>query len=491
MSCVSWAASIETATIYHNERFPTPLSQASIAAPPATINGLQITPESRRIIFLTAGAAGMFCGSCMHDNALAKALIAQGHDCILQPVYTPLRTDEVSVARESVFFGGIQLYAIERFPWIRHLPAKLRRLLDAPALIRMVTRQDRATDPKVLGELAVSMLQGHEGHHAAEVERLTRWIVDDVQPDAIVLSNLLIGGSLPHIRAQLDRAGRSDVPIAVMLQGDDIFLDFLPEPFREKASTLCKSLVKYVDKFVTNSDFYSSKMGERFEIPLDKRAHLPLSIDTMPYQVLADGDLRSLESGELRSVDDFRIGYLARISPDKGLHHLVDAFIHLAKDGEHENASLHVAGYLGAQYKPYFDNQLKRLRDAGLGDRFTHHGELTLDQKVSYLRSLDLLCVPTDYHDPKGLFVLEALASGVPVLQPDHGAFGQLIRETGGGMVYESGNLEDLVCKIFELKVDDQARRLLAEQGRISVMKNHSTTQVAAQLIDILFADKQ
>ncbi len=58
------------------------------------------------IVYLTAGAAGMFCGSCMHDNSVAKELIAQGHECLLVPVYTPIRTDEADQSIDKVFFGA-------------------------------------------------------------------------------------------------------------------------------------------------------------------------------------------------------------------------------------------------------------------------------------------------------------------------------------------------------------------------------------------------
>jgi hypothetical protein len=60
-----------------------------------------------KIAYLTAGAAGMFCGSCLHDNALAKALNRLGHDCILIPAYTPIRTDDENVSIDRVVMGGI------------------------------------------------------------------------------------------------------------------------------------------------------------------------------------------------------------------------------------------------------------------------------------------------------------------------------------------------------------------------------------------------
>ena len=66
--------------------------------------------NSGKIVYLTAGAAGMFCGSCMHDNTLVRGLARQGWDLQLVPTYTPIRTDEDDVSVDQVFFGGVNIY---------------------------------------------------------------------------------------------------------------------------------------------------------------------------------------------------------------------------------------------------------------------------------------------------------------------------------------------------------------------------------------------
>ena len=435
------------------------------------------------MVFLTAGAAGMFCGSCLHDNALAKSLIAQGVDCTLQPLYTPIRTDSESVARERVFLGGIHIYLLQRFPWLSKVPALMRRPLDMPSLIAMATRRTHATDPKVLGELTVSMLQGRDGNQAGEVERLVRWLADEMKPDAIVLSNLLIGGVLPAIRTALPRTS-----VSVLLQGDDIFLDYLREPSRSEVIRLCRSLVGGVDHFITNSQFYSDKMGSILQIPDSKLHVFPLSIDTAPYFQSSPKEegLKEGDSGEALSDGSFRLGFLARIAPEKGLHHLVDAFLAMAKHDQHADLTLHIAGWLGQQHQGYFDQQVRKIHLANLGDRFTYHDLPAVEDKVTFLRSLDLFSVPTDYHDPKGLFVLEVMAAGVAVIQPDHGAFGELIAATGGGITYPPGDVDSLVAAITDLKLDGDRRRGLAETGRNRVRANHDIHRTAQCFRDLM-----
>lgn len=425
-----------------------------------------------RAVFLTAGAAGMYCGSCMHDNALARAMRAGGVDCLLQPVYTPIRTDDENIAGEHVFFGGIHIYLLQQFPWLRWIPAPLRRTLDWAPLIQLATSRTHSTDAAKLGALSVSMLKGADGNQAEEVERLADWMADDVQPDAVLLSNLLIGGALPVLRAKLP-----NTRLVVLLQGDDIFLDYLPAPFQQQAIELCRGLVDSVDQFVMHSQFYADKMGALLQIPDNKLTITPLSIDVRPLQA-------AWNVGKTADAN-FRLGYLARIAPEKGLHNLVDAFIRLSKTDE--RLTLHVAGWLGDANKQYMKEQEQKIESAGLTDRYQYHGSPTLEQKVRFLKSLDLFSVPTDYHDPKGLFVLEANAAGVPVVQPAHGGFTELLESTGGGLTCESGNLDSLCETIAKLKNDCELRKQLGQSGKERVSNHHSITTAAQRMTEILF----
>ena len=441
-----------------------------------------------RAVFLTAGAAGMYCGSCMHDNALARTLRARGLDCLLQPVYTPIRTDEPSVAGARVFFGGIHIYLLQRWPWLRRVPAPLRRWLDWPPLIRLATRRVAATNPARLAELTLSMLRGRQGRQAEEVARLVGWLRDDVRPHAVLLTNLLIGGVVPSIREALPRTR-----IVVILQGDDIFLDYLPEAARGEAVRLCQRLAESVDCFVVNSRFYRDKMAELFAIPHEKFTIVPLSIDAQPF---ADTAMPSVGpsvgpspehlAGLARSESEFRIGYLARVSPEKGLHHLVEAFLRLVSRPGHESTTLHVAGWLGETHREYLGGLRRRVEAAGYGDRFVYHGSPSLAGKIAFLRSLDVLSVPTEYADPKGLFVLESLAAGVPVIQPGHGAFPELIESTCGGLLFPPGDLDALCEAIDRLRANPQLRRELATAGRERLAQVHAIEAAAERMETLL-----
>ncbi len=160
-----------------------------------------------RIAYITAGAAGMYCGSCLHDNTLVSALIAQGHDAVLVPTYTPIRTDEPDVSQKRVFFGGINVYLQQKLALFRHTPWTLDRLLDAHSLLGFVSRWAAKTDAEELGELTVSMLKGAHGHQRKEIGKLVSWLANDLKPEIVNLTNVLLSGLVGEIK-RTDR--RSD-----------------------------------------------------------------------------------------------------------------------------------------------------------------------------------------------------------------------------------------------------------------------------------------
>ncbi|MBB3206832.1 glycosyltransferase involved in cell wall biosynthesis [Rhodopirellula rubra] len=434
-----------------------------------------------KIVYLTAGAAGMYCGSCMHDNSLAKAMRMLGDDVLLQPVYTPIRTDEVDIASDQVFLGGIQVYLLQQIPLMRWVPRFMRSWMDRPGIISAATRRAVGTDPAKLGDLTLSMLRGSHGRQASEIERLVQWLETEIRPDAIIFSNLLIGGMVPVIAERLPQT-----KIVVVLQGDDLFLDQLPGEVRSEAISLCKNLAAEVDTFVTYSRFYRDKMSELFEIPESKFDIHPLSIDLKPFRestpTTESAGATGVEFPHAKSPDEFRVGFFARIAPEKGLHVLAEAFERLSRDSANSHITLHAAGWLGEHHRSYLDKILSKISNAGLADRFHYHGSPSLAEKVSLMQSFDLLSVPSPYEDPKGLFLLEAMASGVPVLQPAHGAFVELIEATQGGECFPPEDIDALSHQIVALSQDRERLMKFTSVSNRLLDQNHSIEAAAIRM---------
>jgi glycosyltransferase involved in cell wall biosynthesis len=402
------------------------------------------------LALITAGGAGMFCGSCMHDNTLARALIAAGHEVSLIPTYTPIRVDERDVSGERVFLGGINVYLDAIVPLWSHLPRAAVRWLDSPGIIRLVSRIAISSNARNLGRLTVALLEGDRGPEAREIDELVRFLGSQLKPDVICFSNALLAGVLPRLRENF--AGR----IFCLLQGDDIFLDDLIEPWRQQALQLLRSHARLFDGFLVHSGYYRDFMAEYLDLPREKMQVVPLGIDLAGHDGLPKAN----------AGDPFTIGYFARVCPEKGLHQLVEAFRILHR--EHPRTRLAAAGYLGTRDKSYFEKLTRSAAD--LGDAFRYVGSPPDHAgKVEFLKSLDVFSVPAIYREPKGLYVLEALANGVPVVQPRHGAFPELLEATGGGLLVNPADPVDLARGLAELIANPGRRVELAQSGHYAV----------------------
>src|SRR5262245_33532736 len=270
----------------------------------------------------------MYCGSCLRDNALAIELMARGHDVTLVPVYTPTLTDEKNVSRGEVLFGGINVYLQQHSALFRKLPRFLDRLLDSPRLINTFAGRGISPDARVLGEMTISSLEGESGILRKEFEKLVEWTQDEPTPDVVNVPNSLLISMVAPLRRALKR------PVCVTLQGDELFIDSLVAPYRDQALALIRKQVRHVDCFIAVSEYCARFMTTFLEIPADRMAVVPLGISMDGYarrERRADRD------------DTFRVGYLARIAPEKGLRLLAEAYVILRRQMGGARARLEVA----------------------------------------------------------------------------------------------------------------------------------------------------
>jgi len=419
------------------------------------------------ILSITAGAAGMYCGSCLRDNALAVELLRRGHKVTLLPLYTPTNPDEHNVSRHEVLFGGISVYLQQYSPFFRKFRF-LDRLIDSPWFITALASRSLSTDPRLLGELTVSMLEGETGVLRKEFDKLLEWIAGEDVADVINLPNtLLIGLAAPLRRA----VGR---PICCTLQGEDLFLQGLIEPYKSRAIGLIKQQVPQVDRFISVSEYYVPAMSKMLAIPPERMAVVPLGINLDGYAPAPRG-----------RRDPFRVGYFARIAPEKGLLELADAYILLRQRTQDARMRLDAAGYLAPAQAGYLDSVKRKLAAAGLAGEFMYHGALDRDAKLKFLQSIDVLSVPATYDEPKGVFVLEAMAEGVPVVQPRRGAFTEMVEKTGGGLLVAADEPAALAGGIKQLFDDPVLADRLAAQGFDGVRQHYSIARYTDRLLAV------
>ncbi len=420
-----------------------------------------------RILSITAGAAGMYCGSCFRDNALAAELIARGHDVSLVPIYTPTRTDEPNVSAPRVLFGGISVYLQQHSALFRKTPWLLDRLWDSPRVISAFARRAVSTDASLLGEMTISMLQGESGVLRKEFDKLVDWIRAEPLPDVINIPNSLLVALAEPLKRAVDR------PVCCTLQGEELFLNGLLPHYRERALALIRDQVRHVDRFIAVSDYCAAFMSELLEIPCHAVAVVPLGIGLEGYDRAA------------RPPGAFTVGYFARIAPEKGLHVLAQAYALFRRRIGAAPARLRAAGYIAPGATPYLDQVRESLASAGLAHEFSYEGELDRQGKLDYLRSLDVLSVPATYDEPKGMFLIEAMASGVPVVQPRRGAFVEVLEKTGGGLLVDVDDPQSLADGLYALWSDPELRQALSERALAGVREHYTIARSADRLLDV------
>jgi glycosyltransferase involved in cell wall biosynthesis len=421
-----------------------------------------------KIIEFTAGAGPMYCGSCVRDNALAAEIRKQGHDITLLPLYTGTLTDEPNVSEHRVFCGGISVYLEQHSAIFRRTPWLLDRIWDSPWALKLAARHSLAVSPRLLGELTVSVLRGEDGFQRKEVEKLTNWLRRQAPPDIVTLPNSLLIALARPIREAVGR------PICCTLQGEDLFLSQLQEPYRTESLELIRANIEHVDGFAAVSTYYLEFMRRYLGIPAHKMHVVPLGITLEGY----DTTLRT-------RGNCFTLGYFARVAPEKGLHVLADTYIHLRRDTEFSNSTLEVGGYLASEHRDYLHGIERKMKDAGLEHEFCYRGVLDRAGKLDFLRKLNVLCVPSTYDAAKGIFLLEAMASGVPVVQPRRGAFTEILQSTGGGILVEPDDIASLGQGILSLWKDPALAEELGKRGAQGVREHYSASRMAARGLEV------
>ena len=432
-----------------------------------------------KILSFTAGAADMYCGSCLRDNALATALLAQGHDITLVPLYTPTLTDEANVSQKRVFFGGISVFLEELSPFFRWTPRFLDKLWDSFAVLKWASRGSISTSAATLAEMTISMLRGEDGRQKKEFSKLTDWLVTQPKPDIVSLPTSLLIALAKPLRDALGR------PVVCTLQGEDIFIEGLqatfekeksPREFRKEARERIAAQAEHVDAFIAVSHYYADFMASYLSIPREKIHVVPLGIN------LAGHDPRPRPR-----ADVFRVGYMARIAPEKGLSLLCGAYVELRQNYGVPAASLEVAGYLGGDVtnRRYLEECRAILDRQGLAGEFHYHGTIDRQSKLRLLKSVDVLCVPCPYPEPKGFPVLEAMANGVPVVQPRSGAFPEIIEKTGGGLLVEPGQAAHFAEGLARIWKEPDLAYDLGRRGAEGVARHYSVASMASRTVEV------
>ncbi len=422
-----------------------------------------------KIMHIIPGSGGSFyCGNCLRDSKFVKALRASEHEVVKIPMYLPLFADEHDITKQvPVFYGAISIYLKQQFPLFRKAPAWFDRMLNSKPMLKFAAGMAGSTNAKGLEEMTISMLLGEQGEQKAELDRMVEWIVEHCKPDVIHLSNALLLG-LAH-----ELSGRMHVPVVCSLQDEDQWVDVMKPSARERVWNLMAERSEHVAAFIAVSDYYASEMKKQMRIP-DEKLH------TVYIGVYPEDYAYKMPSQKGRNI-----GYVSRMAEELGLDILVDAFILLKKDPLFEDVELHVTGGYTGENKKYLKMVKRNIRRNKLHDRVKFYDDFEEDGLRVYFENVALLSVPVRKGEAFGIYLLEAMASGIPIVQPSLGAFTEIVKESGGGITYEPNTPEALAEALKSLLSDPQTLDQLSKQGRLGVEQHFHVEGQVKEMMNV------
>ena len=428
-----------------------------------------------KIVHIVPGFGGTFyCGNCLRDSALVASLRQAGHEAVILPLYLPLILNGRAIHDgPPVFYGAVSIYIKQMFPSLQRMPVWLHKLLNSDFLLRYAARKAGSTRAHGLEALTESMLLGEEGLQRQDLAELVNYLKNHEKPDIVHFSNALLLGMAGMVRREVK------VPVVCSLQDEDVWIDAMEKGAREKLWTLLAKQASSVDALIAVSDWFSMEMKQKMQLPEGKVKIVPIGIDVSQYHFTTP------------SIENPTIGFLSRLCEENGLGVLVDAFIMLKKDPDKSKLKLRLCGGHTGDDDSFIRSQLKKLRMNRLAKYVEILPDFSLPSLSDFFSGLTILSVPVLKGEAFGLYQLEAMASGIPVVQPALGAFPEIIEKSGGGIVYQPNDAKTLAENIARLLEEPDKIIRLGIAGRRGVEEHFDCGKVTDELLAIYQSVKQ
>lgn len=422
-----------------------------------------------KIINVVPGFGSVFyCGNCLRDGVFVKTLKEMGHEPVMMPLYLPLAArDFDNDTGMPVFYGAVNIYLKQNYRFFRHMPGWMERFFNSGPVLKFAARQSGSTRAEGLEEMTISMLQGSEGHQNIELRQLIDYLRDHEKPDLVHLSNALLLGLAESIKKELN------IPVVCSLQDEDVWVDAMKPEFRGKTWALMGEKARFVDAFVAVSNFFAGVMKQKMNLPENKIHVSYIGVNPDLYKVVSP------------SLDPPIIGYLSRMCEENGFEIIVDAFIKLKKKQGFNNTRLRLTGGMTGDDRRFINKQVTKLKKEGFWDDVEWFNDFSTEALPSFMNGLTVLSVPVLKGEAFGLYQLEALASGIPVVQPSIGAFPEIAEKSRGGLIYEPNTSEALAEALAGVFSKPDLLRQMSLNGRSEVINTFDSKKLTKQMTEI------
>ena len=418
------------------------------------------------IIQIIPGSGGSFyCGNCLRDSKFVEALRTEGHQVIKIPMYLPLFADEHDIKDIPVFYGAVSIYLKQLYPVFRKAPKWFDKLLNSGPVLKLAASMAGSTRAEGLEDMTISMLLGEEGKQKDELERMTDWIANNCKPDVIHISNALLLGLAHKMKEKLK------VPLVCSLQDEDVWVDVMHPQVQTKVWDLMAEKSENVDAFIAVSHYFAGVMKKQMRIPDDKLHTIYLGVDANDYRVTDPGSKPR------------NIGFISRLCHENGLDILVDAFIILRKNAGFGDVKLILTGGATGDDTKFIRQQKEKLRKNGLSNEVEFMSDFEGEGRLEFFDRISVVSVPVRNGEAFGMYLLESMASGVPVVQPALGAFPEIVKLSGGGLTYTPNDPASLAESLKKVLSDQTLLQNLSREALKGVTEKFNIHYQAGEMI--------
>jgi glycosyltransferase involved in cell wall biosynthesis len=401
-----------------------------------------------KILFIIPGSGDSFyCGNCFRDNLQASALRQAGHDVIIMPLYLPLR-DKSFQADTPLFFPATTYYTAQKFFGKRKMPKWLERITGSDRMLDIASSMSGTTSAEGMEEMTLSMITGDDPAFADHVDQLINWIKNQETPDIIHLSSTLLIGIAKVLRQHLT------IPVICSVQDEEVWIDSLNATHAGIAWQGISENIRYIDRFITTSEFYKKIVRERVPGINNIEVIYP-GVDREKYATTTLPELPA-------------IGFFYRMNRENGLDILAEAFVKLKKRNTIPNLKLKIGGGYTGKDKRFLKAVRKELLpyqdDVEIAETYS------LEEHANFYRSITVISVPLTFDEGVGLYLCEAFAAGRPAVEPATGSFPEIVGNAG--ILYQPNNSEALADALEKILTNKEYYNyLVGEVNNLSLTR--------------------
>ena len=412
-----------------------------------------------KVLFISPSAGdAYYCGNCFRDNLQAQALQQAGHEVVVMPLYLPMK---ISTEGVPVFFPATSYYVEQALFRSGKMPRWMRKAIGAPKLLDMASGLSGTTSSEGMEGMTLSMIEGADGAFRKNMDDMIAWMRADGMPDVVHLSSTLLIGIARILKEE------TGVPIVCSLQDEEVWLDGLKQPYVPKAWNAISENARFVDAFVTTSEFYRDIVRKRLpDLPDPAVVYPGVDLDKYRTETLPERPT---------------IGFFYRMNRLDGLDLLAQAFVELKRRGTVPGLQLRIGGgFMGSDDKRFLA-EVKAILEPCKADVI--YDEYDSQRHADFYKKITVLSVPLRFEEGVGLYLCEAFAAGRPAVEPRTGSFPEILGEAGILYDPETNPAAPLADALERLLTDadlyqqsvDQAKQLAQERYNATVMANELT----------------